>query len=95
MNRDQIEAIIAKYRRKSHKAEPFDEEESYYYTNVADAIEGNLEQFLDESFETEDDVLYDVREILEASDVMLDIMFDRDEDFNDDDDGIGSILSKD
>ena len=61
---------------------------------MAEYIEDNLDRYLDEFYETEEDVISDVKEVFDASEYILDIMFDHDEDFNDDDDGIGSFLSK-
>ena len=95
MERGQIKAIIEKYRRKSAKEERYNEDKSHYYDSVADVIEDNLEIYIDESYETEEDILEDVREIFDASEATLDMMFNRDdEDFNDEDDGHGSFINR-
>ena len=94
MDKEKLEKIIKKYNKLGNRYEPYDEEKGRYYNDVAEYIEDNLDKYLDEFYETEEDVISDVKEVFDASDYMLDIMFHRDEDFNDDDDGIGSFLSK-
>ena len=93
MERGQIKAIIEKYRRKSAKVERYNEDKSHYYDSVADVIEDNLEIYIDDSYETEEDILEDVREIFDASEATIDMMFNRD-DYNYEDDGLGSFINR-
>ena len=94
MEKEELEKIIKKYNKLGYRYDPHDEEKGRYYCDVAEYIEDNLDRYLDEFYETEEDVISDVKEVFDASEYMLDIMFHRDEDFNDEDDGIGSFLSK-
>jgi hypothetical protein len=93
MEREQIEAIIKKYRRKSEQELRYGEEKCALFDRVADDIEDNIELYLDDDYETEEEIIDDVKEAFAEVDDMLDTMFHRDDDFNDDDDGIGSFLT--
>lgn len=99
MNKVQLDNLIIRLREafenerqfitKGFKL-PWEECDDY-----ADYIEENIGDYLYDNFETEKDVIDDIKESYPDGDDILDMMFDRDEDFNDDDDGIGSILSRD
>lgn len=52
-----MEAIIEKYRRKSEQELRYGDEKCYYFETVADDIETNFIIYLDDSFETEEDIL--------------------------------------
>ena len=62
MEREQIESIIEKYRRKSSQYRRYTEDKCAYFEQVADQIEDNLFIYLDDCFETEEDILDDVKE---------------------------------
>lgn len=94
MEREQIKEVIAKYKKMSNQFLRYGEDKCYEYGSIAEAIEENFEEYLDDYYESEEDVLEGVKEELSSYEATLDMMFDRDDDFNDDDDGIGSFLSK-
>jgi len=81
MNKEQINLIIAKYRKLSASIESRNEEKAYQYERFADFIKENLEQYEDDSYETEEDLLDDFNEAEAEEDVQWNAMFpDGDED---------------
>ena len=62
MKKDQIESIIEKFKRKSSQYRRYTEDKCAYFEQVADQIEDNLFIYLDDCFETEEDILDDVKE---------------------------------
>ena len=69
MEREQIEEIIAKYQRKSSQERRYGPDKCYFFEQVADFIEDNIDEYLDDSYETEDDILFNVKEVfLEVDD---------------------------
>lgn len=93
MKKEQLEAIVKDCRRKGEQFSRYSEEKGGFYDRLADQIEANFDIYLDDDYETEEDVIEDAKATIEEFDGMVDIMFDRDEDFNDEDDGIGGFLS--
>ena len=78
MKKEDLENLILKYRRKSQQFRRYSEEKCYYFEDIADDIEANLEIYLDDFYETEEDILEGVQMNLDARDGSW--MFDRDED---------------
>ena len=63
MEREQIESIIEKYKRKSSQELRYGPEKCFFFEQVADQIEDNIDEYLDDSYETEDDILFNVKEV--------------------------------
>ena len=92
MNRIEIETIIAKYRRFSNMlSSEHDEEDAHNVDHLADYLEENIEIFEDDSYETEEDILEDYKEIMEEFGMQWDIMFP----IGDEDDSITDYLTDD
>lgn len=69
MDREQIEEIIAKYQRKSSQERRYGADKCNFFEQVADFIEDNIDEYLDDSYETEDEILFNVKEVfLEVDD---------------------------
>ena len=81
MEREQIEEIIAKYQRKSSQERRYGPDKCHFFEQVADFIEDNIDEYLDDSYETEDEILFNVKEVFLESD-----------DFYDDEDLINNIF---
>ena len=81
MERGQIEEIIEKYKRKSSQERRYGADKCYFFEQVADFIEDNIDEYLDDSYETEDEILFNVKEVFLESD-----------DFYDDEDLINNIF---
>jgi len=81
MEREQIEEIIAKYQRKSSQERRYGPNKCNFFEQVADFIEDNIDEYLDDSYETEDEILFNVKEVFLESD-----------DFYDDEDLINNIF---
>lgn len=94
MEKEQIQKIIEKYRRKSMQFRRYSDEKCAFFERVADDIEDNINIFMDDEWETEEEILDNVKEAFDEVDDGS-WMFDGGGDFNDDDDGIGSFLSHD
>lgn len=62
MEKEQIQKIIEKYRRKSTQFRRYSDEKCAFFERVADDIEDNIHIFIDNFYETEDDILEDVKE---------------------------------
>ena len=63
MEREQIEEIIAKYQRKSSQERRYGPNKCNFFEQVADFIEDNIDEYLDDSYETEDEILFNVKEV--------------------------------
>ena len=61
MEREQIESIIEKYRRKSSQERRYGPDKCYFFEQVADFIEENIDEYLD--YDSEDDILFNVKEV--------------------------------
>ena len=81
MEREQIEEIIGKYQRKSSQECRYGPDKCDFFEQVADFIEDNIDEYLDDSYETEEDILFNVKEVFLESD-----------DFYDDEDLINNIF---
>ena len=69
MEREQIEEIIEKYQRKSSQERRYGADKCNFFEQIADFIEDNIDEYLDDSYETEDDILFNVKEVfLEVDD---------------------------
>lgn len=62
MERKQIEELIEKYRRMGTQELKYGEEKCAFFDRAADQIEDCIEDYLDKRFETETDILDDVKE---------------------------------
>ncbi|MBR1716830.1 MAG: hypothetical protein IJ718_04315 [Paludibacteraceae bacterium] len=74
MDRKQINELIEKYRKKSTQELKYGEEKCAYYDRLAGQIEESFDEFLDDFYETEEDIIDSINE--QFADV------DRDYDFN-------------
>ena len=69
MDREQIESIIEKYKRKSSQERRYGPDKCNFFEQIADFIEDNIDEYLDDSYETEDDILFNAKEVfLEVDD---------------------------
>lgn len=68
MEREQIEEIIEKYQRKSSQEHRYGADKCNFFEQVADFIEDNIDEYLDDSYETEDEILFNVKEVFLESD---------------------------
>lgn len=65
MEKEQIEKIIEKFKRMSEESYKYGDEKCAYYERVAGQIEDNIYIYEDDSFETEQDIIDDVKETFE------------------------------
>ena len=77
MERNQIDALIEKYRKKSTQERKYGEEKCAYFDRVAGQIEESLDEFLDDFYETEEDIINSVNEQFADADCFYD--FDEEE----------------
>lgn len=63
MDREQIEEIIEKYKRKSSQEHRYCPDKCDFFEQVADFIEDNIDEYLDDSYEREDEILFNVKEV--------------------------------
>ena len=63
MDREQIEEIIEKYQRKSSQERRYGADKCNFFEQVADFIEDNIDEYLDDSYEREDEILFNVKEV--------------------------------
>ena len=86
MTNEELEKIIKKYQRKSQQSERYSEEKCAEFDRIAGQIELNINDYLDDDdYETEEDVINNVREIFEFEDNFLDAEDWENIDLNDDD----------
>ena len=62
MEKEQINALIDSYRTKSKNVRKYDEEKRAFFDRIVGQIELSFDEYLDDSFETEEDVINDVKE---------------------------------
>lgn len=79
MEREQIEEIIEKYQRKSSQERRYGADKCFFFERIADFIEDNIDEYLD--YDSEDDILFNVKEAFEEID-----------DFYDDEDLINNLF---
>lgn len=63
MGLKQIESIIEKYKRKSSQERRYGPDKCNFFEQIADFIEDNIDEYLDDSYETEDDIMFNVKEV--------------------------------
>lgn len=62
MERKEIKELIEKYRRMSQQEQRYGAEKCAFFERVADQIEDNIYSYEDDSFESEEDIINEVRE---------------------------------
>ena len=62
MNRTEIDKIIEKYRDNSEREDKYGYDKCAYFERVAGQIEDNILTYEDDFFETEEDIIDDVKE---------------------------------
>lgn len=62
MERKEIKELIEKYRRMSQQERRYGAEKCVFFERVADQIEDNISSYEDDSFESKEDIINDVRE---------------------------------
>ena len=62
MERKEIKELIEKYRRMSQQERRYGAEKCAFFERVADQIEDNISSYEDDSFESKEDIINDVRE---------------------------------
>lgn len=76
MKRKEIEELIEKLRRKSEQECKYGAEKCAFFERVADQIEDDIYTYESDSFETEEDIINDVKETFaEVDDYDLDESF--------------------
>ena len=74
MNREEIEKIIAKYRKKAEAN--YGNDKHYYYNRIADHIEDNFDLFEEcDFYESEEDLLNDFETVESEIDAQWDAMY--------------------
>ena len=69
MNLQELEGIVEKYRNKSEKTYPSNEEKAALYERIANRLEDNINDYVDsEYYTTEEDVIGDIKESFDESD---------------------------
>jgi hypothetical protein len=89
MEKEQINSIIAKYRKLSGSAYGRDEYKAWKYDHFADYIEDNKDLYEDDYYEAEEDLLTDYNEANAEVDDEWEMMFPE----GDDDDSITDFLT--
>lgn len=62
MERKEIKELIEKYRWMSQQERRYGAEKCAFFERVADQIEDNIYSYEDDSFESKEDIINDVRE---------------------------------
>jgi hypothetical protein len=62
MERQQINELIEKYRKMSNQEPMYGEEKCAYFDRVAGQIEESFDEFLDDFYETEEDIIDSINE---------------------------------
>lgn len=69
MNLQELEGIVEKYRNKSEKIYPSNEEKAALYERIANQLEDNINDYVDsEYYTTEEDVTNDIKESFDEVD---------------------------
>ncbi len=69
MKLQDLEGIIEKYQNKSAKAYPRNEEKATLYERIANQLEDNINDYVDNKyFTTEEEVINDIKESLDEVD---------------------------
>lgn len=77
MNRKQIDELIEKYRKMSTQELKYGEEKCAYYDRLAGQIEESFDEYLDDFYETEEDIIDSINE--QFADVDRDYNFDEED----------------
>ena len=77
MNRKQIDELIEKYRKMSTQELKYGEEKCAYYDRLAGQIEESFDAYLDDFYETEEDIINSINEQFAEADCFYD--FDEEE----------------
>jgi flagellin-specific chaperone FliS len=73
MTKEDIEAIIEKYRKMSENERSYGEEKCLLFEYIADQIQVHTYDFIDnENYESEEDVIDTIKVILDSQDGILD-----------------------
>ena len=70
MEREQLESIIEKYKRKSSQELRYGPDKCFFFERVADFIEDNIDEYLD--YDSEEDILFNVKEAFQEVDDFYD-----------------------
>ena len=62
MERVQLNELIEKYRKMSTLELKYGEEKCAYYDRLAGQIEESFDEYLDDFYETEEDIVNDIKE---------------------------------
>lgn len=73
MERKQIDELIEKYRRMGTQELKYGEEKCAFFDRIADQIEISINEYLDDDFQTDDDILKDVNTQFEMDGDVYDI----------------------
>jgi hypothetical protein len=77
MNRKQIDELIEKYRKMSTQELKYGEEKCAYYDRLAGQIEESFDEYFDDFYETEEDIINSINE--QFADVDRDYNFDEED----------------
>ncbi len=77
MERKQIHELIEKYRKMSDQEPVYGEEKCAYFDRVAGQIEESFDEYLDDFYETEEDIINSINEQFADADDFYD--FDEEE----------------
>lgn len=68
MKKEKLEELIKKCRKMSTQLSKYGEEECAFFDRAANQIEECVSDYLDDNFESEEDVLYNVKELFDEFD---------------------------
>lgn len=68
MDKKELIELIDSYRKKSQNELRFGEKKCRFYDRVADHLEDSLDEYLDDDFQTEDDIIDSVKEVFDEDD---------------------------
>lgn len=73
MDKKELIELIDSYRKKSQNELRFGEKKCRFYDRVADHLEDSLDEYLDDDFQTEDDIIDSVKEVFDEDDNYYDL----------------------
>jgi hypothetical protein len=68
MERKQIDELIEKYRRMGTQELKYGEEKCAFFDRIADQIKDSIEEYVDDDFLTEEDIIDSVKEVFDEDD---------------------------
>ena len=77
MDKKELIELIDSYRKKSQNELRFGEKKCRFYDRVADHLEDSLDEYLDDDFQTEEDIIDSINE--QFADVDCDYNFDEED----------------